>query len=198
MKALFYSSFILCLSYLLNGCAAAVIGGAAAGISVAVDNRSTVDYFEDQTIKTQFAHAYYQDEELSEQTHVNVTSYNGYVLITGEALTTQQKQKLTDIVLKLSTVRRYFNEVTIGIPTTMSSRSNDSYITSQIKATIFAHINELDTAQVKVVTEDGNVYLMGLVSQQQANQVTEIARTTSGVKRVIKLFEYITNEDKKG
>ncbi len=191
------SVFLLGSSWLLSGCTAAVVGGAVAGTSVALDKRTTGDYVEDQNIKTKFAHLFYEDKELSEHTHVNVTSYNRQVLITGEVLNSRQLQQLTDIAHQIKNVRHVFNEAVVSIPTDMSSRTNDSYITSKIKTSILANIQELDGAQVKVVTENSVVFLMGLVTREQADKVTEIARTTDGVKKVVKLFEYPNPNDKR-
>lgn len=197
MKLLTTTPLILLALYLLSGCTAAVVGGAVVGTSVVMDKRTTGDYVEDQNIKSKFTHLYYQDDELSEQTHINVTSYNRQVLITGEAPTEQLKQKLSHIAGQIKNVRKYFNEVSIGQPSSMSTRTNDSYLTSKIKTSVFTHMSELDGAQVKVVTENGSVFLMGLVTREQGNQITEITRTTNGVKRVIKLFEYPNPQDKK-
>ncbi len=197
MKPLTAIPLILFSLYILSGCTAAVVGGAVAGTSVAMDNRTTGDYVEDQNIKTKFAHLFYKDEDLSKNTHVNITSYNRQVLITGETPAEQQKQKLSDIADQIKNVRRYFNEVIIAQPTSMSSRTNDSYLTSKIKTSVFTHMDELDGAQVKVVTENGTVFLMGLVTRKQGEQITEITRTTNGVKRVIKLFEYPNPTDNK-
>ena len=193
----FLSAFLLGSSWLLSGCTAAVVGGAVAGTSVALDKRTTGDYVEDQNIKTKFAHLFYEDKELSKQTHINVTSYNRQVLITGEVLNSDQLQKLTDIAHQIKNVRHVFNEAVVGIPTSMSSRTNDTYITSKIKTSILANIQELDGAQVKVVTENGVVFLMGLLTRDQADKVTEIARTTDGVKKVVKLFEYPNPNDQR-
>ncbi|MCK5647691.1 MAG: BON domain-containing protein [Gammaproteobacteria bacterium] len=197
MKLLTTTPLILLALYLLSGCTAAVVGGAVVGTSVVMDKRTTGDYVEDQNIKSKFTHLYYQDDELSEQTHINVTSYNRQVLITGEVPTEQLKQKLSHIAGQIKNVRKYFNEVSIGQPSSMSTRTNDSYLTSKIKTSVFTHMSELDGAQVKVVTENGSVFLMGLVTREQGNQITEITRTTNGVKRVIKLFEYPNPQDKK-
>ncbi len=191
------SVFLLVSSWQLSGCTAAVVGGAVAGTSVALDKRTTGDYVEDQNIKTKFAHLYYEDKELSKQTHVNFTSYNRQVLITGEVLNEKQKQKLTEIARDIKNVRHIFNEVVIGTPTSLSSRTEDAFITSKIKASVLAKIEELDGAQVKVVTENRVVFLMGLLNHQQADKVTEIARTTDGVKKVVKLFEYPNPNDKR-
>ena len=197
MKFLTIIPLIFLSLYLLSGCTAAFVGGAVVGTSVILDKRTTGDYVEDQNIKTKFTHLYYQDDELSDQTHINVTSYNRQVLITGEAPTEQQKQKLSHIATQIKNVRRYFNEVVVSKPSSMSTRTNDSYLTSKIKTSIFTHMSELDGAQVKVVTENSSVFLMGLVTPVQGNQITEITRTTDGVKRVIKLFEYPNPQDKK-
>ena len=197
MKLLTTISLILFSAYLLSACTAAVVGGAVVGTSVVLDKRTTGDYVEDQNIKAKYTHLYYQDDELTEHTHINVTSYNRQLLITGEAPTEQQKQKLSKIANKIKNVRKYFNEVIISAPSSMSTRTNDSYLTSKIKTSIFTSMNELDGAQVKVVTENGSVFLMGLVTRKQANQITEITRTTNGVKRVIKLFEYPHPQSKK-
>ena len=188
---------ILLSLYILSGCTAAVVGGAVVGTSVAMDKRTTGDYVEDQNIKTKFTHLYYEDDQLSEQTHINVTSYNRQILITGEAPTEEEKQKLSHIAEQIKNVRKYFNEVIVTKPSSMSTRTNDSYLTSKIKTSVFTHMDELDGAQVKVVTESGSVFLMGLVTREQGNQITDIARTTNGVKRVIKLFEYPNPQDKK-
>lgn len=195
MKLLLTTSLILFTLNLISGCTAAVVGGAVAGTSIALDKRTTGDYVEDQNIKTKFTYLYNQDEALMKVTHVNVTSYNRQVLITGEALTEQDKEKLSHIANQIKNVRKYFNETTVEELTSMSSRTNDSYLTSKIKTSVFTHMEELDGAQVKVVTENGSVYLMGLVTREQGNKITELTRTTNGVKRVIKLFEYPNTQD---
>lgn len=197
MKKLTMIPLILASVYLLGGCTAAVVGGAVAGTSVALDKRTTGDYVEDQNIKAKYTHLYYKDDELSDHTHINVTSYNRQVLITGEAPTEQYKQRLSEIASQIKNVRKYFNEVVISEPSSMSTRTNDSYLTSKIKTSVFSNMSELDGAQVKVVTESSSVYLMGLVTRKQGNQITEIARTTNGVKRVIKLFEYPNPQENK-
>ncbi|MCW8930020.1 MAG: BON domain-containing protein [Gammaproteobacteria bacterium] len=197
MKLVTSALLIILSLYLLSGCTAAVVGGAVAGTSVALDKRTTGDYVEDQNIKAKFTHLYYQDDKLAETTHINVTSYNRQILITGEAPTEHDKQKLSNIANQIKNVRKHFNEVSIGKVSSMSVRTNDSYITSKIKSSVFSRMSELDGAQVKVVTESGSVFLMGLVTREQGNQITEIARTTNGVKRVIKLFEYPNPQDPK-
>jgi osmotically-inducible protein OsmY len=190
MKHSAHILLLACIAYLLNGCPVAVVGGAAAGASVVMDERTTGDLVEDQSIKSKFTHLLYENKELIDQTHVNVTSYNRRMLITGEAPTLQLKQQLDEIASQIKNVRQYYNEVIIAPPTSISSRTNDSYLTSKIKTSIFAHFQELDYAQVKIVTENSTVFLMGIVSIKQGDQITELVRKTHGVKRVIKLFEH--------
>lgn len=197
MRNLTTISLLFAIVSLLSGCTAAVVGGAVAGSAVALDNRTTGDYVEDQNIKTKFAHLYYSDEELKEQTHVNFTSYNRQVLITGEVPTEDLKQKLNHIAEQIKNVRHYYNEVIISQPATLSSRTNDAYITSKIKTSVLTKVKELNGAQIKVVTENGSVFLMGLVTREQGERITEIARTTRGVKRVVKLFEYPNPNDQR-
>lgn len=181
---------LLFIISLLSGCAAAVIGGVAVGTSFAIDNRTAGDYVEDQNIKTKFNHLFYQDQKLSETTHINAASYNRRLLLTGEVQTNMQKQALNNIVKQIKNIRHHYNEVVIAPSSSYSSRTNDVYLTGKIKTSIFTHIKHLEGAQVKVVTENANVFLMGLVTQQQGDQITQLVRTTHGVKRVIKLFEY--------
>ena len=197
MKSLASLTLLFIVGFLQTGCTTAVVGGAIAGGAVAIDNRTTGDFVEDQNIKTKFASLYYGDDELSDKTHVNFTSYNRQVLITGEAPSEALKQRLSTIASQIKNVRHYYNEVVIGQPSSMSSRTNDAYITSKIKTSVLARIKTLDGAQVKVVTENGTVFLMGLVTRHQGDQITDIARTTRGVKRVVKLFEYPNPNDKR-
>ena len=187
---------LLLIVFIVSGCAAAVIGGVAVGTSFAIDNRSAGNYVEDQTIKTKFDHLFYQDKALSETTHINVASYNRQVLLTGEVQTNNQKLALDNIIKQINNIRHHYNEVIIAPSSSYSSRSNDVYLTGKIKTAIFTHIKQLDGAQVKVVTENASVFLMGLVSREQGNQITQIVRTTHGVKRVIKLFEYTKAQSK--
>ena len=189
MRALLLISF-LSVTAILSGCTAAVVGGAAAGTSIALDKRTTGNYVEDQNIKMKFGYLYDENELFNDKSHINVTSYNLQILITGEVENEKQKQALSQIARGVKNIRHAYNEAIIAPVTSYSSRSNDSYLTAKIKTSVFTNINELEGAQVKVVTENGSVFLMGLVTKKQGGQITEIARTTQGVKKVIKLFEY--------
>jgi osmotically-inducible protein OsmY len=174
---------------LLQGCATAVITGAATGVSIAHDRRTTGSVIDDQGIEFKAASAIYRNKAIYDQSHVNVTSYNGTVLITGEALTEQLKQQIYELVRIIPKVRTIHNELIIAAPSALPSRSSDAWITSKVKAKITADEN-LDPFFVKVVTEHGIVYLMGIVTRSEAQRAVHIASTSAGVQRVVKIFEY--------
>jgi len=186
------SKFVLLLLLaliVLQGCATAVITGAATGVSIAHDRRTTGSVIDDQGIEFKAASAIYRNKAIYDQSHVNVTSYNGTVLITGEALTEQLKQQIYELVRVIPKVRTIHNELIIAAPSALPSRSSDAWITSKVKAKITADEN-LDPFFVKVVTEHGIVYLMGIVTQSEAQRAVHIASTSAGVQRVVKIFEY--------
>jgi len=174
---------------LLQGCATAVITGAATGVSIAHDRRTTGSVIDDQGIEFKAASDIYRNKAIYDQSHVNVTSYNGTVLITGEALTEQLKQQIYELVRIIPKVRTIHNELIIAAPSALPSRSSDAWITSKVKAKITADEN-LDPFFVKVVTEHGIVYLMGIVTRSEAQRAVHIASTSAGVQRVVKIFEY--------
>ena len=174
----------------LSGCAITAAGGAAAGASASLDRRTAGTVIEDQTIEIKAYRAIHADTELDEQSHINITSYNTKVLITGEAPLAEMQQKLTDIVTGISKVTHVYNEVTVAAPSSMVSRSSDTYITTKVKTQLFAN-EKLNGLVIKIVTEKGVVYMMGLVSKEEAEISTTIARETGGVQKVVKLFQYL-------
>ncbi len=174
---------------LLQGCAAVVVGGAATGAAVAHDRRTTGTIVDDESIEVKAMGALNADVEIRAQTHLNVTSYNNVVLMTGETTTRQQSLRAQQIVSGLDKVRTVHNETVVATPSSFGSRSNDALLTSKVKARMIA-TKGFDASLVKVVTERGAVYLLGLVTQSEGNFAGEIARQTEGVQKVIKLFEY--------
>jgi len=171
----------------LTGCAAAVVGGAAAGgYLVGEDRRTAAVLADDEGIELRAAN---RVSEKYPSAHVNATSYNRMVLLTGEAPTAEAKADIERITREVPNVRGTVNELTVAPATTLSSRANDSYITSKVKAR-FVDNGVFNPIHVKVVTEDGVVYLLGIVKKPEADRATEIARTTSGVRRVVRVFEY--------
>ena len=172
----------------LHGCAAVMLGGAAAGAGYIVgeDRRPVNVMTADEGIELRAAS---RVREKYPNAHVNVTSYNRLVLITGEAASDADKAEIDRIVRSVDGVRGTFNELQIAGNSTLGARANDSYVTSKVKAR-FVDGRKFNPVHVKVVTEAGTVYLMGLVKQQEATAATDLARTTSGVQRVVRLFEY--------
>lgn len=186
------SKFVFLLLFpilVLQGCATAVVTGAATGASIAHDRRTTGSIIDDQGIEFKAASAIFNNKEIYDQTHVNITSYNGTVLLTGEVMTEQLKQRVYDIVRRLPKVKTIHNELIIAAPSAIPARSSDTWITSKVKTKMAAE-KGLDPFFVKVVTEHGTVYLMGIVSRAEANQAVRIASTSAGVQRVVKIFEY--------
>lgn len=173
---------------LINGCAPVVVGGAAAtGVAVAEDRRTVGTIAEDEAIEIKTARRI--DEKLKGM-HVSVTSYNRIVLLTGEVTGATAQGEAAKIAGAVENVRGVHNELQVALNSSLSARANDSYVTSKVKAR-FVDAQRFNPLHVKVVTEAGVVYLLGLVNRQEADQATEIARTTAGVRKVVRVFEYL-------
>jgi osmotically-inducible protein OsmY len=173
---------------LLSGCAAVVVGaGAAAGYSAYEDRRSTGTQVEDQRIESRASSAI--DQRFGWKVHVNVTSYNRQVLITGEVPDAVTHAEVEKLIAAVPGVRTLANESTIGPLTSLAARTGDTLVTSNVKSR-FLGAKNFNPIHVKVVTEAGVVFLMGMVTEVEANAASEIARTTDGVKKVVKVFEY--------
>lgn len=174
----------------LQGCATAVVTGGAAGASIVHDRRTTGAIIDDQGIEFKASYALFDNDEIYDQSHINVTSFNGIVLITGETLTEELKQQISAEVKAIPKVRRIHNELLIAAPSALTSRSSDAWITSKIK-TKLATADDIDPLYVKVVTEHGVVYLMGMLTRAEADQAIGVVTKSAGVQRVVKIFEYI-------
>jgi len=173
---------------LLDGCAPAVIAvGAGYGAIVANDQRSTGAQLDDQTIE--FKIATEAGSRWGNEVHLNATSYNGIVLLTGEAPSTVVQDEITRIAKSTDRVRSVQNEMVIGPVTDLGARTNDTYITSKVKTRLLED-EKLKALYVKVVTERSVVYLMGIVTREEGNQAAQVAATTAGVARVVKVFEF--------
>jgi osmotically-inducible protein OsmY len=171
-----------------SGCAPVVIAAAAGGAAlVATDRRSAGAQLEDQTIETKLTAAI--GSRFGELVHVNVTSYNSLVLLTGEVPDQSTWAEIGEMAKTTESVRSVQNELVIGPNADLASRSKDTYITSLVK-TRFLESSQISTNHVKVVTERATVYLMGIVSRAEGDTASQIARTTSSVARVVKVFEY--------
>jgi osmotically-inducible protein OsmY len=171
---------------LLQGCFPIVAGGAAAGVLIADDRRTTGVYIEDENIEWK---ALARVHEKFKASHVNATSYNLRVLLTGEVADDETKKKVEEAVRAIQSVKDVANELAVGGNSSLTSRGNDSLVTTNVKARMVNN-GKFSPNHVKVVTEAGTVYLMGLVSQAEGDAAVEIARTTQGASRIVKVFEY--------
>lgn len=172
----------------VSGCAAVAVGGAAAtGVIMAEDRRTVGTITEDQGIELKAAS---RIEEKVKDAHINVTSFNRVVLLSGEVPTEAAKADAERIARAVENVRNVHNELQVGANSTMQARTGDSVLTSKVKAR-FVDGRSFSPLHVKVVSEAGVVYLMGMVKKQEAADATEIARTTGGVRKVVRVFEYL-------
>ncbi|HEY7903659.1 MAG TPA: BON domain-containing protein [Casimicrobiaceae bacterium] len=173
----------------LSGCAPIVVAGAAAGTALVVaDRRSAGAQLDDETIETKAAAD--ANAQWGDRIHLNVTSFNGIVLLTGEAPDRATYDAIATLIKSIPRVRTVQDEMVIAPNTPMSSRTNDTYITSKVK-TRFIEENRFPANRVKVVTERQVVYLMGMVTHKEGDDAAQIAAATSDVVRVVKVFEYI-------
>lgn len=172
----------------ISGCAAVAVGGAAAtGVMLAEDRRTVGAITEDQGIELKAAN---RIEEKVKDAHINVTSYNRAVLLSGEVPSEAAKADAEKIARAVENVRSVFNELQVSGNASLQARTNDSVLTSKVKAR-FVDAGKFSPLHVKVVTENGVVYLLGLVKRQEAADATEVARTTGGVRKVVRVFEYL-------
>ncbi|MEX0951359.1 MAG: BON domain-containing protein [Gammaproteobacteria bacterium] len=178
----------LLIAVLLSGCVAVAGGAVVTGAAVANDRRTSGTMVEDQSIELRAYSAIRKDTEINEQAHINVTSYNQIVLLTGEAPTEELRQRVVEHVRSVREVKKIYNEIALAAPSSLGSRSSDTLITTKVKTKLFA-TRDLDATRVKVITERGIVYLFGLLSAEEADRATEATRTVGGVQKVVKLFE---------
>ncbi len=183
---------VCALAGALSACAPIVIGGAAVGTMMAADRRTTGSQVEDEGIELRAANRI--REQLGERAHINVTSYNRQVLLTGEAATAADQQRAEQIVLGVENVRSVVNDVAVMPNTSLTQRSNDTFITGKVRAS-FVDAKDLYASAFKVVTEREVVYLMGRVSQREATRATDIARGVNGVRKVVRVFEIVSDDD---
>lgn len=180
------------LASVLSACAPIVVGGAVVGSLVATDRRTSGAQLEDEGIELRAASRI--RDNLGERGHVNVNSYNRRVLLTGEVPSAQDKQLVEQIVTRVDNVQLVVNELAVLGNTSLTQRSSDTLITGRIKAAM-VDTRDLFANAYKVVTERGTTYLMGRVTQREADRATEIARSTPGVQKVVRVFEIITEDE---
>jgi osmotically-inducible protein OsmY len=179
---------------LLAGCAPLLIGGAVVGgAMVATDRRTSGSQVDDEVIelkaKGRMGEAFPGDEA-----RINTTSYNRMVLLTGQVPTEADRTKAEQVVARIDNVASVVNELSVGPPTTFGERSKDAFVTAKVKASI-VDAKDLFANSIKVVTHRGVVYLMGRVTEREANRAAEVARGVSGVAKVVKVFEILTEAE---
>jgi osmotically-inducible protein OsmY len=180
------------LAPVLAGCVElAAVGLGAAAISVE-DRRTTGSQIEDEGIELRAGNRI--GERFADKVHVNVTSFNRAVLLTGVAPDARARDEIGKIVASVQNVRAVTNEIQVAGIASLASRSNDAFITSKVKARFFDG-SRFSPVHVKVVTEAAVVYLVGLVTEKEASYAVELARTTGGVRKVVKVFEYCRPTD---
>ena len=176
----------------LPGCIEMAAVGVGAGVVSAVDRRTTGAQVDDEGIELRSNNRI--GERFGERVHVNVTSFNRSVLLTGEAPDAKTKDEIEKIVALVPNARAVTNELTITTNSTLSNRANDAGITGKVKAR-FLDAGKFNPLHVKVVTERSIVYLLGVVTEQEAADAVEVARTTGGVRKVVKIFDYCKPTD---
>ena len=186
-----------CASALLTGaltaCVPLLLGGAVGGgAMVASDRRTSGTQLEDEGIELRALSRL--QTPLGERSHVNLTSYNRQVLLTGEVANAQDRQQLERTVASVENVVSIVNELAVMGNSSLAQRSSDTLVTGRVKASLI-DARDLSANAFKVVTERGATYLMGRVTQREADRVTEMARATPGVQKVVRLFEIISEQE---
>ena len=179
---------LLVLSAVLQGCLPVLATGVGSGALMATDRRSSGIYIEDEVIENKALSRI--GAQFKERVHVNVTSFNRKVLITGEAPDETTIAAIGNIAAGVENVRDVHNATVIALPSSLTSRSNDALLTSKVKFN-FTNNKRFSSTHVKVVTENETVYLLGLVKRAEAGAASEIASTTGGVRKVVRVFEYL-------
>jgi osmotically-inducible protein OsmY len=176
----------------LSACAPVMMGGAFMGSMSAADRRTLGAQIEDEAIESKAAKRI--EENLGDRVHVNLTSYNRQVLLTGEVPNDQDKQLVEQVVSRVENIRSIFNELAVLGHSTLTQRSSDTLVTAKVKSELI-DAKDLTSSAFKVVTERGTTFLMGRVTRREADRATDIARNISGVQKVVRLFEIITEEE---
>jgi len=185
---------LCCVVPALAGCFGAVAVGAGAGVLMLSDRRNSETYIADEGMEIRASNRI--SEKFGDKVHVNVTSFNRMLLLTGEVPNAATKAEAEQIAATVPNVKSITNELAIAGPSSFGGRSNDAYLTSKVKAR-FVDANKFAANHVKVVTEAGVVFLLGMVTQTEANLAVELARTTGGVQKVVRVLDIITGEQAK-
>ncbi|HET7199077.1 MAG TPA: BON domain-containing protein [Burkholderiales bacterium] len=186
---------LLVLALLAPGCVPVLVGaGGAAAVTSLEDRRSTGAQIDDESIEIRASNRV--SDRFGDRVHVNVTSYNRIALLTGEVPDERAREEAEKIVLAVPNVRGITNDLQVAGVSSFGSRANDSYLTTKVRGRLL-DTQRISPVHVKVVSEAGVVYLMGIVTEPEADEAVEIARTTGGVRKVVKVFEYCKPGDER-
>lgn len=180
---------LICLSFSLQSCFVAGAAAGAAAIAMVYDHRSISNTLTDTKIANKIVARLKMDKSMWEESHIEVTTFNHVVLLTGQTPKPEWRQEAGDIAKSALDVDKVYNQLSIEGPTSSLTRTSDAWITTKIRTEMLAN-TDLKSSSIKVVTENGSVYLMGMLTQTQADIAVDIARKVSGVQRVIKVFIY--------
>ncbi|WP_028775274.1 division/outer membrane stress-associated lipid-binding lipoprotein [Shewanella waksmanii] len=180
---------LIAIVLMLQGCAGAVMVGAVGGAVMVNDERSFSTQLDDTNADFTISSALSKHEDLQNQTNISGISMNGNVLMIGQAPNSMLRDKAIRVVQELKLGGKIHNQIRIGNPTSFTTRSNDTWITTKVKSRMLG-TDDLDVTRIKVITENGEVFLLGIVERQQADLAVDVARNTAGVRKVIKVFEY--------
>lgn len=192
-KTLLLTGFITCSAIFLPGCPAIVVGaaGGAAATAVVYDHRAIDTIVKDNDIANQVYVNLHKNADINSQCHIVATAFRSNVLLAGQAPTEDLRQQAVDIAKKVPGVKRIYNEITLEEPSSISVQSNDTWITSKVKAQFLA-TKGLSSSHFKVVTVSGTVFLIGEVTHDQADLAVNVARQIKGVQKIVKIFDYVT------
>jgi len=181
---------VLIIFSVLQGCTAVAVVAVSTGASMATDRRSFGNQIDDQSIELKAYNEITKNKSLNENTNIHIISLNGSVLIIGQAPNTYLRDQVVKIINDLDGVVRIHNQIRIGNLISVTTKTNDVWLTSKVKSALFAS-DEVNGKAIKVITENAEVFLMGLVTQKEADAAINITRNISGVNRVFKAFEYL-------
>jgi len=191
MKIMFKRSLIvLGTVVLLQGCAAAVVAGTASAVTAANDRRTIGSQIDDNNIEIKASIALSEVERIEKFANVDAVSVNGIVLLVGQVANEEMKNQAQRTIESVAGIRKIHNQIRIGSNIGITTQTHDSWLTSKVKAQLLT-AKDISSNNIKVVTENAEVFLMGLVSDSESTQAVNIARNVSGVERVIKVFEYL-------
>ncbi|MDO6679339.1 BON domain-containing protein [Shewanella sp. 4_MG-2023] len=188
------TALVIAILFLLQGCAGMVMVGAVGGAKMVNDERSMSTQISDTNADFEITSALSKHEDIHNQTNITGVVLNSNVLMIGQSPNSMLRDKAIKTVQELEIGGKLHNQIRIGNPTSFTTRSNDTWVTTKVK-TRMLNEKSLDVTRVKVITENGEVFLLGLIDREQADIAVDIARNTSGVRKVIKVFEYVDKDD---